>query len=275
MSDTTRTLRDEYELGISYLTLRRIVGCIGILLPLSLYAGNRAMTASLPGSMSAYYYTGVRNLFVGALCALGVFLIGYAGFDAWDRWLTNIAGGAAILVAFLPTKPAVCGQHAAVCPAPAVRTLSAEQNWIGNSHLVFAAITFVALGCMALRFAKTTPAAYKPLANAASPKRLTRVWTGLGFARPQPDTRTAQKKKRNVVYRICGVTIFLCIALAAASGLFPRLFGSDLPWLFIFEAIAVIAFGISWLVKGATFIKDRPTSDVPADLPSRGLVNVS
>lgn len=263
MSGTARKLRDEYQLGISYLVLRRVVGCIGLLLPLSLYAGNRAMTASLPGSMSAYYYTGMRNLFVGALCALGVFLIGYAGFDAWDRWLTNVAGGAAILVAFLPTKPAVCAKAAVVCSAPAVRALSPEQNWIGNAHLVFAAITFLALGCMALRFAMTTPDARKPSAAAPTPAVLRQVRNGLGFARPQQDNRTAEKKKRNVVYRICGVTIFLCVGLAGASGLFPRPIASDLPWLFIFEAVAVVAFGISWLVKGATFLKDRPTSDGP------------
>jgi len=275
MSGKAKRLRDEYQLGISYLVLRRVVGCIGILLPLGLFAGNRVFTDVLPGSMSGYYYTDMRNLFVGALCVLGVFLVGYAGFDAWDRALTNVAGAGAILVAFLPTKPGVCGAHASVCLAPAVRVLSAEQTWVGNLHLVFAAVTFLALGCMALRFAKTGPAAYlPPAAGPAALRVLKRARNGLGFGRPIVDTRTAEKKRRNVVYRICGVAIFACIVLAAASSLFPQPIRTDLPWLFILEALADIAFGISWLVKGDTFVKDRPdrtggqaSSPQPASLP--------
>jgi hypothetical protein len=257
MSGKAKKLRDEYQLGISYLVLRRVVGCIGILLPLGLFAGNRIATGILPGSMSAYYYTDMRNLFVGALCVLGVFLIAYAGFDAWDRALTNVAGGGAILVAFLPTKPAVCGPQAGQCLAPAVPALSAEQTWVGNFHLVFAAVTFIALGCMALRFAKTEPAAYeRPAAGPAAVSVLRQVRNGLGFDRPLADTRTVQKKKRNLVYRISGVAIFVCIGLAVASSFFPQPIHSYLPWLFIFEALADIAFGISWLVKGDTFLKD-------------------
>jgi hypothetical protein len=34
--------------------------------------------------MSAYYYTPMRNIWIGALCALGIFLIAY---DGWDREL--------------------------------------------------------------------------------------------------------------------------------------------------------------------------------------------
>jgi len=271
MSGKTERLRHEYQLGISYLVLRRVVGCIGILLPLGLFAGNRVVTEILPGSMSGYYYTDMRNLFVGALCVLGVFLICYDGFDAWDRALTNVAGAGATLVAFLPTKPAVCGTRAGPCLAPAVRALSAEQTWVGNFHLIFAAVTFIALGCMAFRFARTGPAAYKAVSSGpAAPRVVKRAWNGLGFGRPVPDTRTAEKKKRNVVYRICGAAIFACIALAAASNLLPQPIRGDLPWLFIFEALADIAFGISWLVKGDTFLKDRPGQSVspePASIP--------
>ncbi|HXW45882.1 MAG TPA: hypothetical protein VEL03_13900 [Streptosporangiaceae bacterium] len=259
----TEKPRHQTGLSIDYLTLRKVVGCIGLLLPVGLLAGNSLVTSSLPDSMSAYYYTDVRNLFVGALCALGVFLVSYAGFDDWDRWLTNVAGGGAIMVAFLPTKPTVCADHARTCLAPAVRALSAEQSWVGNFHLAFAAITFVALGCMALRFAKTEPQAYQPATSDSMrtvPGVLKRAWDGLGLEKPKPqnDHRTPEKKKRNIVYRTCGVTILACIVLAAASNLLPQPIQSDLPWFFIFEALAVIAFGISWLVKGETLLRDRP-----------------
>jgi hypothetical protein len=257
----TEKPRRKNGVSIDYLTLRKVVGCIGLLLPVGLLAGNSLVTSNLPDSMSAYYYPDVRNLFVGALCALGVFLISYAGFDDWDRWLTNVAGGGAILVAFLPTKPTVCATHARTCLAPAVRALSTEQSWVGNFHLAFAAITFVALGCMALRFAKTKPQAYKPATSESMgtvPGVLKRASNGLGLEKPQNDHRTAEKKERNIVYRTCGVAILVCIVLAAASNLLPEPIQSELPWFSIFEALAVIAFGISWLVKGETLLKDRP-----------------
>jgi hypothetical protein len=231
MSREVKTLKDERELGIDYLALRRVVGCIGLLLPLSLYLGNRIVSSNLPDSMSAYYYTAMRNLLVGALCALGVFLIGYAGYDKWDRWITNVAGGGAILVAFCPAKPDI-------------RPLSAGQNWAGDLHLGFAAITFIALGCMALRFAKAGLDGY----------------------------RTPEKRQRDVIYRLCGFTIFICIALAVAFNLLSQPVRDDLPWLFILEAIAVIAFGISWLVKGATFVKDRPAGTAGQLSPPVGLL---
>jgi hypothetical protein len=90
--------RHQNQLSINYLTLRKVLGWIGVLLPFGLLAGNALFASYLPDSMSGYYDTAVRDLFIGALCALGVFLIGYAGFDDWDRWLTNVAGGGAILV---------------------------------------------------------------------------------------------------------------------------------------------------------------------------------
>ena len=143
------------ELVISYLLLRKFVGWIGMLLPFVLLIGNAVMSEARPDSMSGYYYTPMRNFFVGALCALGVFLIAYDGYDNVDRWITNIAGLCAIGVAFCPTKPS--GQ------------LATWQNVVGDIHVVFAVCTFTALGLMALRFAKDgqTPASQAPSASAA------------------------------------------------------------------------------------------------------------
>ncbi len=84
--------------------LRQIVGWIGTLLPIVLLVGVAiSSTESRPDSMSGYYYTDMRNIFVGALCALGVFLGAYDGYDV--RW---IAG--------LPTSPSLCAIGVAFCP---------------------------------------------------------------------------------------------------------------------------------------------------------------
>lgn len=195
---------DGNQLIVSYMFLRKTVGWIGTLLPVVLIVGNLiSSTTPRPGSMSGYYYTDMRNVFVGALCALGVFLAAYAGYDEVDRWITNVAGLGAIGVAFCPTKPAI--PH-----------LSVSQQVVGDLHLFFAAVTFVALGLMALRFTK-------------------------GPAGPD-----------NPIYLGCGITILACVLLAALSNLLPASVTAHWPLLFIFEATAVFAFGVSWFVKGRT-----------------------
>jgi hypothetical protein len=236
------------EFIISYLFLRKTVGWIGTLLPIALILGTMIFfTSARPGSMSGYYYTPMRNVFVGALCALGVFLVAYDGYDEVDRWITNIAGFCAIGVAFFPTKPSVCAPHARTCAAPSVTQLSAGQQVVGVIHLVFAAVTFIALALMALRFAKSeaTPTAQSVIGQ---------LRHGLGLAKPGGRQRAPRKRMRNAIYRACGFAILACVVLAALSNLLPASVKADWPLLFIFEALAVFAFGVSWFVKGQTLL---------------------
>lgn len=92
--------------------LRFGIGGIGVLLPVALPLGNWIFvqlghqTRILPSSMSGSYYTSTRNIFVGGLCALGVFLIGYR-FNARDDLWSTIAGVFAVGVAMFPTAPKV------------------------------------------------------------------------------------------------------------------------------------------------------------------------
>jgi hypothetical protein len=226
--------------------LRQAVGWIGTLLPIVLLVGLAISSSqSRPDSMSGYYYTDMRNVFIGALCALGVFLATYDGYDDVDRWITNIAGLCALGVAFCPTKPPVCADGARVCPAPSVRHLSTSQQVVGDIHLFFAAVTFVALGLMALRFAKggTTPSGLSTI---------DRIRYGLGFGPPTDGDQPQRYRGENLSYRVSGITILFCVILAALSNLLPASVNAHWPLLFIFEALAVFAFGFSWFVKGHT-----------------------
>ena len=218
--------RDRNELIVSYLFLRQTVGWIGTLLPIVLLVGNAISSAApRPDSISGYYYTDMRNIFVGTLCALGVFLVAYRGYDGLDESITNVAGLAAIGVALCPTKPAVCTAVAGACPASSVTHLSTSQQVVGDIHLALAAITLIALGLMALRFAK----------------------------HGQPGDGSGQRfAGENVIYRASGITVLCCVLLAALSNLLPASVKAHWPWLFIFEAVAVFAFGVSWFVKGRT-----------------------
>ena len=90
--------------------LRFGVAAIGLLLPFALPFGNWIFvqlghhTQIMPSSMSSSYYTSTRNIFVGGLCALGVFLIGYRAKPTEDVW-TTVVGLFAIGVALFPTAP--------------------------------------------------------------------------------------------------------------------------------------------------------------------------
>lgn len=115
--------------------LRFGIGTIGLLLPLVLPFGNWIFvqfghqTEIMPSSMSSSYYTSTRNVFVGSLCALGVFLIGYRFNARDDKWST-IAGIFAIAVALCPTAPKVPTSY---------------QSAIGVAHLSFAGVLLTAL----------------------------------------------------------------------------------------------------------------------------------
>ena len=101
------------DLVISYLGLRKAIGFIGLLLPFVLALVKMALVFAnvccdhpgLETSISAYYYTRLGNVFVGSLCAIGIFLMSYRGFDRRDEIAGKIGGVMAICVALFPTSP--------------------------------------------------------------------------------------------------------------------------------------------------------------------------
>jgi hypothetical protein len=55
------------------------------------------------GSISAYYYTSARAVFVACLCAIGACLVIYHGNTAREDFTLNVSGFLAFVVAFVPT----------------------------------------------------------------------------------------------------------------------------------------------------------------------------
>jgi hypothetical protein len=208
---------------ISYLQLRFSIGVIGLLLPWVVVIGNLAVGHGFEPSLSGYYYSPMRNVFIGALCALAVFLIAYRGYDRPDTNITNIAGVCAVGVAFCPTTPIHPALH---------------QEIIGDLHLTFACVAFVMLAVMALRFAKREP----------TPAGLS-FWKALGYA--FGFTRAASSGTpawQIVTYRVCGFTILACVALIYPGSLVYAYS------LLILESILMTAFGVSWFIKGGKFV---------------------
>jgi hypothetical protein len=134
MSPTTRSPSD--TLVHSYLYLRRAIGLIGLGLPAVLIIGKLIVQGGgLQDSISSYFYTDMRGVFVGSMCAVGAFLLSYRGYDVIDDVAGNLAGVAAIGVALFPTAPGDPSSTAVV---------------IGVMHLVFASIFFLTISFFAI-----------------------------------------------------------------------------------------------------------------------------
>lgn len=209
---------------LSYLGLRKIVGVMALCLPLVLAVGKVLVgSPGLESSISGYYYSEMRNIFVGSMCVIGLFLAACRGYDRRDAIAGTFAGVCAIGLALFPTGPDGAEQARGYV----------FHHWhipVGWIHLAFAAALFltVAYFCLFL-FTLTT-------ANGM----------------------THCKRIRNRVYRACGYTILACITLCIITK-----FLEGAPWLnglhpiFWFESIAVMAFGLAWLTKSEVFLKDQ------------------
>ena len=84
------------------------------------------------GSISAYYYTPARSVFVGSLCALGASLIAYKGHSPEEDVLLNFSGFMAFVVAMVPTVPDA-GADRTPTPRPRRRSLPPCATTSGRS----------------------------------------------------------------------------------------------------------------------------------------------
>lgn len=209
---------------ISFSALRKAVGWLGICLPLVMLAVNAAWggCTRLQDTVSHYYYTVSGDLLVGILCAVALFLAAYPGYRGCsDRWWTSAAALCALAIALFPTN----NNSADSC---AIITLP-DNHLRRVVHYVSAGAFFLILAGISLFL----------------------------FTRgvPQP---TPQKRQRNKVYRICGAVIFLCVVLIAVYGWRQGADGwGQYKVVFWLEWIALVAFGLSWLVKGELVLGDE------------------
>lgn len=204
---------------ISYRKLRTLIGVLGMSLPvlcfLWSYAGNSGIVLD---SISSYYFSNFRDVFVGILVAFSVFLVSYRGYTVLDNLTTNVIGLCGLGTALFP-----CANEGAAGPVGVFMVDGVFSNII---HLVSAGLFFVLLAFNALfLFTKSNEVVQKHTA----------------------------KWYRNLIYRICGSLILICMiamipALLCDSSLFP----GDNHAVLVLETIMLFAFGISWLVKGSS-----------------------
>jgi len=217
----------QQDMVISYLTIRKAVGYLGLTFPVILAVGTWLIgrCTCLEISVSAYYYTIMGNYFVGTLCGVGLFLFSYKGYDRVDQILSKAAAVFALGIAFLPTnvKDSFCtGCNVFTKP---------NSTFLNTAHYLTSAFFFTIMAYMSIfLFTKTDPG-------------------------QQP---TAQKLWRNKIYKTCGYTMvfFLILIPALAIKAIPASWLTYKPE-FWFEAIVLGAFGVSWLTKGEAILQDK------------------
>ena len=120
----------------SYLALRKAVGTVALALPFAVAIPWGLRYHAIQTSISAYYYTGMRNLFVGSLCAIAMFMLCTRGYDRKDEVAGIFSAVCGIGVAFCPTSPECCATN--------------RQLVIGTIHYIFAALLFLTLAYFCL-----------------------------------------------------------------------------------------------------------------------------
>jgi hypothetical protein len=91
------------SLVLSYVGIRRAIGVSGLLLPVMLGpVGWLFFGVEIQDSMSAYYHTAMRDVFGGTLCAMGIFLFCYRGYDRIENWTANVGCFSALGLALFP-----------------------------------------------------------------------------------------------------------------------------------------------------------------------------
>ncbi len=69
---------------------------------------------------------------------------------------------------------------------------------------------------------------------------------------------TPRKRLRNHVYTVCGIVILASTLMIGLGKLFNLKYAIlSLDPTLCFESTSLLAFGLAWLTKGETFLKDR------------------
>jgi hypothetical protein len=224
---------------VSFVGLRRAIGICGLLLPLLLGpVGLLLFHIPIQDSLSAYVHTPLRDVFVGLCFSLAAFFLCYRGHDRLENWTANLA--------------AVFAFGLALCPIDPGHDPLAQRSVLGILHSVAGGGFFLTMSVYALLHFPRTPEADRP-GPETFPRRLRFPASG-----DEPHQRT-----RNLIYRSCGIVIFLSmLAMGAYLLLLPR-FAPD--WkiladrfnaLFWLECVAVWAFAAAWLTKGRAILTD-------------------
>lgn len=191
--------------------LRCMIGWLGMALPWLVCI----ILGYFPDSISATYYTHAQAVFMMVLGSASFLLFSYKGYDKWDDIINCLAAIGGVMVCLFPC--AVSDTHGI---QGTFAFLSMHTSNI--IHCIGAFLFFAMLAVDSLfRFTKTN------------------------------GEITPNKKKRNVIYIVCGIGMLISFALipVAMSGI---IHWNSIVWFV--EMMALFFFGISFLTKANRYI---------------------
>lgn len=207
-------------LVLSAIGIRRAVGISGFALPVVLGVGGWLMGIPIQDNISSYYHTPLRDVFVGTMCAIAVFLLCYRGHDWVEHWTANLGFIGAVGVA--------------LCPLDAGSDPLVQKSISGYLHTVCGGMFFLTLAFYSLYHFPTT--------------------------QRDPDDDGPHPWERNAIYRTSGIVILVSVAAMGTYLFWiPPAWKKVLnDWNFLFwmEWIAVWAFASAWLTKGRVIVAD-------------------
>jgi hypothetical protein len=229
--DNSAITPKEQPVLISSRILMGLIGILGLILPLVLVFISMVFDDcyEVQSSISAYYHTNSRDVFVGILCCLAFAFFAYRGYyeKYWfnDSFIGNVSAFLALGVAFFPTS--VSYNEDTLC-VPYIDTAVSSKI-----HYICAIFLFICLAIFAIfQFTKTKD--------------------GYVFFHGRWQQQAITKKYENLFYISCGVIIVFGIILAGVYISLPDDLKNNISdWnpIFILETIMVWAFSFAWLRK--------------------------
>lgn len=200
------------EMLIAYHRCRQLLGYLGLSLPLLLIAGGWLLDFSLLPSVSDYYHSTLRDLFVGALFATGIVLCTQPRRRRMDG-IVPLSGIAALGVALFPNEG---GAGVDSLMRSLIGTKSAAMGHYLAAVLFLGGLAYLCL----IRF---------PENAAPKPCRIFRICGWL---------------------IVCGgVAATLASAIKLTGPTSAQQFVITHNMVFWIEALGIWAFGLSWLIK--------------------------
>jgi hypothetical protein len=225
--------RKNKSLILSDKAYRRLIGILGMALPLVCFAGGAIFAGyRLQSSISSYYHTNVRDFFVGLMFALSLFLVTYKGHERIDTVVDIVTGFAGLSLALFPCLGKDAKDPIGFFQLPPV---ASDLVHVCSAGAFFFLLAFTA--------------------------------TFLFTRSSQGRHPRGPKLTRNVIYVVCGCLMFAGLACLIVLRIFFPAALEDTSVVFWIETLMLEAFGISWLVKGETLFRDPKDGKANASFP--------
>ncbi len=267
-SNYTFKYNPQYTLDQQFLAF--LVGCVALGLPVVMLLGAPVVRCFFDSISHFYYAQFFGDVLVASLAVIGTFLVAYRGENPRESRIATFAGLWAFGIALFPTTGRGCNETSYL--GRAFGELDAKSSdvqvyfelfnleHVGLLHFGFAALLFGFLAYYSFHvFTRTVPA---------------RHFTNDGSLTPV-------KKTRNRIYIWSGWVIVISMLAIAVGELNAERWAwwDGINATFWFEAFALWAFGISWMVKGrfweTRLLDQRDEQNVHAVAASRGVGGIS